>query len=71
MVRLAAGVTVPDHPHPLGEEALLVDGDLEDDQGSYGPGCWVRNPPGSHHWASTKNGCLLYVRTGGLGLAVG
>jgi len=71
MVRLAAGVTVPEHPHPLGEEALLIDGDLEDDLGRYGPGCWVRNPPGSQHWARTENGCLLYVRTGGLGLAVG
>ena len=71
MVRLAAGVTVPDHRHPLGEEALLIEGDLADDSGQYGPGCWVRNPPGSHHAARTENGCLLYVRTGGLGLAVG
>ncbi len=71
MVRLAAGVTVPEHPHPLGEEALLIEGDLEDDLGRYGPGCWVRNPPGSSHWARTENGCLLYVGNGGLGLAVG
>lgn len=71
LVRLAAGTTVPDHPHPLGEEALLIEGDLEDDLGRYGPGCWVRNPPGSHHEARTENGCLLYVRNGGLGLAVG
>ena len=71
LVRIAPGCEVPDHAHPLGEEALLIEGDVVDDQGSYGPGCWVRNPVNSHHWARSDGGALLYVRNGGLGLAVG
>lgn len=70
LVRIAAGCTVPDHAHPLGEEALLIEGDIIDDHGTYGPGCWVRNPVGSHHWARSDGGALLYVREGGVGLAL-
>ena len=70
LVRLAAGCEVPDHAHPLGEEAYLIEGDLADDHGTYGPGCWVRNPVGSHHWARSDGGALLYVRTGEVGLAL-
>lgn len=70
LVRLAAGTAVPEHSHPHGEEALLLEGDLADELGRYGPGCWVRNPPGSRHSARSAGGALLYVRTGGLGLAL-
>jgi len=69
LVRLAPGTAIPAHDHPLGEESYLIEGDVTDDAGAYGPGCWLRQPPGSRHAAHTDAGALLYVRTGGLGLA--
>ena len=69
MLRFAPGTEVEEHEHARGEEILVIDGELSDTNGSYGRGCWVRNPPGSRHSASSETGCLLYVRNGGLGLA--
>ncbi len=30
--------------YPLGEEILVIDGDLEDNDGTYTKGVWIRNP---------------------------
>jgi len=65
LVRLVAGCEVPDHPHALIEETFLIEGDVLDPRGEFGPGCWTRDPIGSHHWASTKGGAVAYVHTGG------
>jgi anti-sigma factor ChrR (cupin superfamily) len=51
---------------PGGAEILVLDGELEDDDGRYGKLSWLRLPPGSSHRPRTKSGCLLYVKTGAL-----
>jgi len=67
LVRVAPGCMVPDHAHPHGEEAFLISGDVVDPRGTFGPGCWTRDPADSHHWARSEGGALLYVRSGGIG----
>ena len=66
LVRLAPGTRSPRHEHPGGEEILVLEGAYEDEQGSYGKGTWLRNPPGSSHEVSSREGCTLYVKSGHL-----
>ena len=56
---------------PEGEEIFVVEGDLTDEHGSYETGTWVRYPVGSNHAPSSKNGCILYVKTGHLPVGKG
>ena len=66
LVRFAPGAMVPGHDHPGGEEVFVLDGGIEDDNGAYGAGSWVRYPAGSRHAVRSENGCTLYVKTGHL-----
>lgn len=50
------------HPHPLGEEILVIEGTFSDETGSYPAGSYFRNPPGSSHAPYSKEGCLLLVK---------
>lgn len=64
--RLAPGTRMPVHDHPGGEEVLVLEGTLADEHGSYGPGTWLRFPPGSRHAPRSETGCLMYVKIGHL-----
>jgi anti-sigma factor ChrR (cupin superfamily) len=44
----------------------VPDGALEDEEGRYAAGSWLRNPPGSQHAPFSLEGCLLYVKIGHL-----
>lgn len=66
LYRMAPGCEVPEHPHPGGEELFVLEGGLEDQYGRYEAGCWGRNPAGSHHWAKSEAGCLVYAKLGHL-----
>jgi len=68
LVRIAPGCEIPEHGHPHGEEVFLIAGDIVDPRGTFGPGCWTRDPVGSGHWAKSETGALLYVHTGGFGV---
>jgi anti-sigma factor ChrR (cupin superfamily) len=50
-----------------GEEIFVLDGVLEDEQGRYPKGTWLRNPPGALPERWSRNGCDLYVKTGHIG----
>lgn len=71
LLRLAPGTRMPRHDHPGGEEILVLDGVLEDEDGRYPKGTWLRNPPGSGHAPFSAEGCTLYVKSGHLGAAHG
>src|SRR5688572_8410613 len=45
-----------------GEEIFVIDGTLEDEQGSYPAGTYLRNPPDTRHGYFTPTGCKLFVR---------
>ncbi len=55
------------HDHPGGEEVFFIEGGYEDEFGAYGPGSWVRYPPGSRHEVYSEAGCLIYLKAGHLG----
>jgi anti-sigma factor ChrR (cupin superfamily) len=62
VVRYAAGARFERHAHPHGEEILVLEGVLADEFGSYGPGTYLKNPPGSAHAPSSVPGCTLFVK---------
>lgn len=62
IVRFDPGSTFRQHAHPLGEEILVLDGIFSDEQGDYGPGTYIRNPPGSRHSPFSRQGCTLFVK---------
>ena len=66
LFRLAPGCEVPEHGHPGGEEIFVLEGELEDQNGSCAKGVWARNPIGSRHWAKSESGCLIYAKLGHL-----
>ncbi|WDE96071.1 cupin domain-containing protein [Lentisphaera profundi] len=50
------------HSHPLGEEIFVLEGTFSDETGDFGPGTYIRNPPGSQHKPFSKDGCIIYVK---------
>lgn len=62
IVRYDAGATFALHEHGLGEEILVLDGTLGDEFGDYGPGTYLKNPPGSSHAPFSVGGCTLFVK---------
>ncbi|MGY6554919.1 MAG: cupin domain-containing protein [Wenzhouxiangella sp.] len=62
VVRYEPGARFPRHEHPLGEEILVLEGTFSDETGDYGPGSYIRNPPGSGHAPYSDCGCTLLVK---------
>ena len=62
IVRYAAGARFPLHVHEFGEEIFVLDGIFEDEHGSYGPGTYLKNTPGSAHAPGSTTGCTLFVK---------
>lgn len=58
-------LTIPEHDHAGGEEIFILEGELRDERGLYGPRTWVRFPIGARHTpTSLGDGCLMIVREG-------
>jgi anti-sigma factor ChrR (cupin superfamily) len=62
LVRYAPASVFPAHGHSGGEEILVLSGTFSDDSGHHGPGCYLRNPPGSAHQPSSLDGALIFVK---------
>ncbi|ETX09499.1 cupin [Marinomonas ushuaiensis DSM 15871] len=62
LVRYQAESVFRAHPHPLGEEILVLQGVFSDEKGDYKAGSYFRNPPGSSHAPHSVEGCLLLVK---------
>lgn len=67
MLRFQAGAKLPARDYPGGQEFLVVEGELLDENATYPKGAWVRNPAGTQQTAHSPNGCLLYMKTDHLG----
>jgi anti-sigma factor ChrR (cupin superfamily) len=65
LVKAEPGCAVPMHSHPGGEEAFLLEGALEDQNGPCQAGTWLRQPIGSSHAVVSPDGAVAYVKTGG------
>ena len=44
----------------------MLDGSVRDAGGELARGAWVRLPRGASHAPSTDEGCVLYIKEGGL-----
>lgn len=62
IVRYEAGSRFAPHPHPNGEEILVLEGVFSDETGDYPAGSYLRNPPGSTHAPFSKEGCVILVK---------
>ncbi|WCM24565.1 cupin domain-containing protein [Paraburkholderia bryophila] len=62
IVRYAPDSWFPRHCHPGGEEILVLSGTFSEGGAHYPAGWYMRNPPGSSHQPSSKEGAVLFVK---------
>jgi anti-sigma factor ChrR (cupin superfamily) len=62
IVRYAPGSQFPSHPHPDGEEILVLDGVFSDEHGDFPAGTFLLNPTGFEHAPFSRAGCTLFVK---------
>ncbi|MGP1383933.1 MAG: cupin domain-containing protein [Thainema sp.] len=62
LVRYAPGSEFSPHVHGGGEEFFVLDGVFSDEYGDYPAGTYVRNPVGSKHRPSSRDGCTILVK---------
>lgn len=62
IVRYAPKASYPRHPHPGGEEILVLSGTFSEDNCHYPAGWYLRNPPGSAHQPGSKAGATIFVK---------
>ncbi len=62
IVRYAPQSRFPQHPHPDGEEILVLDGVFSDERGDHPAGSFLLNPEGFVHAPHSQLGCTLFVK---------
>lgn len=62
IVRYAPDSCFPLHQHPGGEEILVLSGCLSERDEHYPAGWYLRNPPGSSHQPSSREGAVIFVK---------
>ena len=62
VVRYAPGSRFPSHPHPDGEEILVLEGVFSDERGDHPAGTYLLNPEGYSHAPYSEPGCVLFVK---------
>jgi anti-sigma factor ChrR (cupin superfamily) len=66
MEQLEPGSVLAVQAHPAGEEIFVVSGELEDGDGRYGAGTWLRNPAGAGSAFRSASGALYCAKRGHL-----
>jgi anti-sigma factor ChrR (cupin superfamily) len=64
IVRYAPNASFPRHPHPGGEEILVLSGIFSEGEDDYPAGWYLRNPPGSSHQPRSDEGATIFVKLG-------
>ncbi len=59
---LDPGAALPEDVAAGGEEILVLAGSLADGAEIYGPGTWLRLPPGTRRRWTTQGGCTFWVK---------
>jgi anti-sigma factor ChrR (cupin superfamily) len=62
VVRYLPDSSFHSHPHPDGEEILVLDGVFTDETGDHPAGSYLLNPEGFAHAPSSRPGCVLFVK---------
>jgi quercetin dioxygenase-like cupin family protein len=61
---MESGAIVPEHPHTLEEQCLVLEGEVWVGDHLLRSGDWHVAQPGSHHGNfSTRTGCLLLIKS--------
>ena len=63
MMALMPGIRCAPVVYEGGAELFVLDGDLEDEHGTYRTHTWARFPPGTGHRLQTREGCTFYLKT--------
>jgi len=61
LLRYEPGARVAVHEHIGYEHVLVLEGDQYDEDGSYGAGSLVVNPPGTRHSPGSRSGCIALL----------
>lgn len=69
LVRWLDTVSFKPRLDPMGEEVLVINGSLSDEQGTYSAGSWIRNPVSTWQDWSGSSGTLIYYKNGHFGTA--
>ena len=64
IVRYAPDSRFPRHPHPGGEEILVLSGTFSEGDRHYPAGWYMRNPPGTSHAPFSREGAVIFVKLG-------
>jgi anti-sigma factor ChrR (cupin superfamily) len=64
--RWRAGTNLGRVSYAGGAEVFVLEGAFEDETGAFGTGTWLRFPVAAAHAPATANGCVLYIKEGGL-----
>lgn len=64
LVQYNPGASFPSHPHPGGEEILVLSGIFSDETGDWPIGSYLLNPEGFTHAPYSASGCCLLVKLG-------
>ena len=64
LIKMESGCSIQSHEHAGVQEILVLDGILEDEDGAYPKGTWLRLPAGSRHAPGSTEGCLLWTKQG-------
>lgn len=62
VVRYAEDSAFHAHPHPDGEEILVLEGVFSDERGDHPAGTYMLNPEGFEHTPRSAPGCVLFVK---------
>ena len=62
LVQYEPGANFPSHPHPGGEEILVLSGVFSDETGDWPKGSYLLNPEGFTHAPYSKAGCHIFVK---------
>ena len=57
-----AGTESGDISYADGAEIFVIEGELQDEDGRYPAGTWLRLPRGARHRPATSSGCTIYVK---------
>lgn len=64
LLKIDAGCRFPTHDHDANEECIVLSGDIQDGELSFGPGDYFRAAAGSRHAElSTREGCVCMITT--------
>jgi anti-sigma factor ChrR (cupin superfamily) len=63
--RWDAGTDLGRIDYVQGIEFFVLEGEFEDDEGTYPVGSWLRLPPGGFHCPRTSAGCTIYMKLAG------